>query len=603
MLKARLFAAFGLLMLCMPLAMLVAEDGNTTAPPNTVVYDETNNLQFVFQDHPLSELLNYITEKAGVNIVIDPESKLESLKVTANLRNVSWRNGLEYLAKKYEFEIEKSDEGVFVLRQPTRIDLVSDDSDIRTVLMMIAKEANVSIVIDPDVKGNVTVYMKQVPWTVALENVLRTTSFVAIKEKYNVILITTAAKLVDQPETRVFRLNYIEPGGAKYLPEIDSKYATKKDEKSMAATSLLEILEGIVGKEGLVKYENSNNCLVVRASKNKLEEVSKIIDELDREPLQVSIEVKIYSVSLAQIRDLGVKWANGLVLSANGASASNAVVFPFTNGFDSWEKYLHGAATRGPFFSSDPVITAGSIDASTLAMEVKLLETYTNAEVVQQPRITTLDNYAATIHVGDVIRYAEFSQSTSTSGSSTGGYKEAANSPVELGVQLLVIPHVARRDNNIMMTIIPKVEDARSGSLFEEFGSGATAIKLPQTKTELVVSKMIIPDGNTGVLAGFVKTTNAKNGNKIPLLGDIPGLGWLFKNRHEENTKSVMLIFITPTIISSERTRDVTKEFENIRKALEEEFTGKQAEAAKEEVGAGKAEVNKSDTKERPTVK
>lgn len=591
--NGRKLAIFLLLMLAVPLSMVLAEskDLPDVSSGGLDLLTDESKFDVVFNDFLLPEVVQYISEKGSVSILIDPESALASLKVTANLKSVTWLQFLSYLADKYEFDVEVSAQDIYTLRQPKRITLVADKAPLREVIRQIADDAAFNIVIDPAVTGDVSVFLKQVPWTHALDVILRHSPFVAVKEKYNTIIITTIEKLKEQPQTRIFRLNYIEPGGATYVPEIKTDYASRKEEKAMKSTSLIEILEAIVEKNGIVKYEAANNAVLVRASKSIIEQVEAVILELDREPLQVSIDVRIYSVNLSQIRDLGVRWQEGLVMSGTGGKATNAIVFPFTNGFDSWEKYLHGASSRGPFFSSDPIVTPGTLDASTLSATLKLLDTYTNAEVIQQPRITTLDNHAATIHVGDVIRYAEYESTTSDGGGSTGGYKEAEGSPVELGVQLLVIPHIARRDRNVMITVIPKIEDARTGNLFEEFGAGATAIKLPQTKTEVVVSKMIIPDGNTGVLAGFVKDTNAKNGNKIPLLGDIPLLGWLFKNKHTENTKSVLLIFISPTIISSASSVTVTKEFDEIRNSLHQEFVEKQKEVVKEKVKTGEVKT------------
>ncbi len=593
MLSARKAALLSLVLLVAALAAVSAEVKVKADRTTDLLTEQENTLDVSFEEFTLADVVQYLAEKGGVNIVIDPKSDLATLKVSADLKGVTWLQVLNYLAEKYEFDVETSETGVYYLRQPKRIDLMADNAPLREVIRQIAEDAGFNLYIDPDVEGKVTAYLKDVPWTHALDVILKHSPFVMLKERYNTIVITTVEKLKEKPETRIFRLNYIEPVGQKYVPELETKYATKEEAKAVQPSSLLDIVQDIVGKEGFVKYETTNNALIVRASKKVLAEVEQLITDLDREPLQVSISVRIYSVSLEQVRDVGIKWSEGLIFSGNGGSATNAVVFPFTRGFDSWEKYLHGASTRGPFFTADPVITGGSLDASQLAMTLKLLDTYTNAEVIQQPRITTLDNHAATIHIGDVIRYAEYEQSTGGD-TTTGGYKEAENSPVELGVQLLVIPHVARRERNILMTVIPKIEDARSGALFEEFGAGGTAIKLPQTKTELVVSKMIIPDGNTGVLAGFVKNTNSKSGNKIPLLGDIPLLGWLFKNRHSENKKEVLLIFITPTIISSTSTAEVTKEFETIRKSLHDEFLRKQKEVVEKKVKKGETKVKPS---------
>lgn len=601
MLKSRTVAAYLLLLLFVSLGLSSAETADDMSLPNAGEQSEdSRTIDVSFEEYALPEVLSYLSEKGGVNIIIDSESDLANYRVSADLNNVTWLQVLNYLAEKYEFDIEKTAQGVYVLKQPHRIDLVANKASLREVIRQIAEEGGFNVVIDSDVDGEVHAYFKQVPWPHALELILKSTDYVSVKEKYNVIRITSTAKLKEQPEVRVFRLNYIEPAGSAYTPTIETDYAKEESSNDVEPDSMMDIIAELVGEDGMVKYEESNNAIIVKASTKIMEEVEQLISELDREPLQVSIDVRIYSVSLSKMREVGVKWSQGLIFSASGAKATNAVVFPFTNGFDSWEQYMHGASTRGPFFTSDPSVAGGDLDGSQLQMTIKLLEQYTNAEVVQQPRVTTLDNHTATIHIGDVVRFAEFEQTTSDSGV-TGGYKEAENSPVELGVQLLVKPHVAIKDRNIMMTVIPKIEDTSSGQLFEEFGSGSTAIKLPQTKTEFVVSKMIIPDGNTGVLAGFVKTTSSKSGNKIPLLGEIPGLGWLFKNRVQEENKDVLLIFITPKIISSGTAVEVSDEFRKMRESLHEEFMRKQQDVVDEKVEEGGISTD-SGEKSRPDV-
>ena len=159
-----------------------------------------------------------------------------------------------------------------------------------------------------------------------------------------------------------------------------------------------------------------------------------------------------------------------------------------------------------------------------------------------------------------------------TGDTTVSGFREAENSPVREGLQLLVVPHVTGPDNNVLLTVIPVTEDFL---FFEEFDGGASGtLKLPQTTTRTVISRMMLASGETGVLAGLRTEKTSKTETRIPFLSDIPLLGWLFKSQTDTVTGSNLMIFVTPTVLDFQRPPDVDKQVRAAREKVAEDIFG-----------------------------
>jgi general secretion pathway protein D len=225
----------------------------------------------------------------------------------------------------------------------------------------------------------------------------------------------------------------------------------------------------------------------------------------------------------------------------------------------------------------------GTLDFTQLVSVLRFIKTQTRGKVMQAPQITALNHEEATIHVGKLVRYAEQFVETTELGGKVSGFREAKNSPVKLGIQILVIPHVTGPENNVLLTIIPKAESPAGAELFETFsGGGGMELKLPQTSQRIVVTKMMLRDGETGVIAGLREEWEGETITKVPILGDIPIIQWLFMSRErprETNKSSNLLMFITPKVIDFSRTGDLEAVMELSRSQLAEAFAIYEAEA------------------------
>jgi general secretion pathway protein D len=235
----------------------------------------------------------------------------------------------------------------------------------------------------------------------------------------------------------------------------------------------------------------------------------------------------------------------------------------------------------------------GKLNMQDLISTLHFVKTKTAGSIVQSPSIIALDNEEATIHVGKNIRYAEFFSESTDGGGISSGYREAKDSPIKEGVQVLVIPHVTGPDGNVLLTVIPKSENLDTGAGdggFITFGGGDTAIKLPQTVQRIVVTKMLLRDTETGVIAGLKRTISSTSETKVPVLADIPIVGWMFKSRKkpaESNLRENLMIFVTPTVIDLQREMRITTQATQLRREIAGPFFTYDEKLPEEQTGPG----------------
>lgn len=275
---------------------------------------------------------------------------------------------------------------------------------------------------------------------------------------------------------------------------------------------------------------------------------------------------------------------NGIKVSMSGGMIPHRL--PFTLGHGGWEdKIIAAESERGPFGYPDAdlaggsnVIKFGTMDFTQAIATFRVLKKDQKTQVTQAPKLIALDNQEATIFVGEKIRFAQRDSVEGQAGGVRTQLKEADNSPVETGFQLLFIPHVIRGTNKIMLTVIPEVESL-SGTTsdipgFDQFNVAGDTIDLPRVASSTLVTKMMLESGETAVIGGLMQERDQEQINKIPILGDIPFIGYLFKNRTVSKIRDNLIVFITARIIpgSDEDKEQIRKEIEMRQKAIEDEF-------------------------------
>ena len=609
----------------------LAQSGEDETPPvikrvETIATTNDKNIQASGQrgtlftldvtERPLKQVLDYLSTISNVNIRVVKE-KDNKLPVSFRLENVTYRAVLDFIARKYGMIVDDRDlsaSHIIYIDTPERVSMVFQRADIRDVINTIAIQSNANIVVGPEITGEVSMRLENVPWNEALNIVVKTLDFVTVNEANNTIRITTKDKIAQQLDIRIFRLAYVSPEGSSYTATLTSEFATKTGSKDVkdAGQSLIDVLSHVKTAQGSISFEKRANALVARDTPNALDQMQSIIDKLDVPPKQIHVAVKVVELSDSDAERIGVNWNQGIQFAMSPVS-NWASAFPFdvSNGISkSWLAdltvgqanrqavdpltraivpsldifSLRNAVNRGGGFSgatvgaataiANPNIALGSMGFAATNALFELFRTKTSGRVIQAPQLITLDNEEATIQVGELVRYAESFIANTQGGGNVSGFREAAGSPIKLGFQLLIIPHVTGPENNVLMTIIPKTEDfslTRGGTGgappgFQRFiGENGLQLDLPQTNQRIVVTKMMLRNGETGVIAGLRQENESLSELKVPVFGDIPVIGRLFKHRSRSDSGTNLMVFVTPTIIDLHATDDFKKDLEKIK--------------------------------------
>jgi len=543
-----------------------------------------------------ADIIEGIREQTGKNIIYDAE--LQDIKVTIELTQLPWRKVLEVIAKEYKCLVEDIGLGVVKVSKPPTVTMEFDGADIRDVVNQIATIANKNIILSEQVKGTVTLRIQGVPWREALEAIIKNAGFALVEEASGRILrVVSPEEIQAQLETRIFKLRYVRPK-SPFIAEMTSEFFTKggnlaaanqrnrnQQQVNFSQFSLLNALNAVTTpNRGRITYDENTNTLVITDVKPKLTRMKEIIKEIDIEPKQIFIDIKFVRTVNTDIFDFGLGFGEtGInIIHRFGEMASR---LPFTLGEGGFEDYLAAVPEEGANgldqegFPNDNdlqlalddqrdgvALTLGSLDFTQTQFVLRVLKQDTRTKVIQAPKIVTLDHHEATIFVGDTIAFAKQELIQNDNGSVSVQLVEADNSPVTVGFQILVVPHVIPGTNKIQITVIPK-NDVLSGQDnnanipgFNRFVSGDQEILLPQLTSQVIVTHMLLESGQTAVVGGLLSVTQAEDVRKVPFLGDLPLVGYFFKDKSINKRKEDLFIFITPRIVqSSEDTEEKLK--------------------------------------------
>ena len=385
------------------------------------------------------------------------------------------------------------------------ISITFRDTPIDDVIRAIAEKADVDIIKSPQVTGTVTVTLTDVPLGEALNNILAAHGYGYVADK-NIIRIAPISELVQKEEVLVSRIYRIT-------------YADVKDVE--------KTLEKFLSQRGSLAASISTSNIIVTDTESRMKAIDTFINEIDRITPQILVEARIYDITTKDNLDLGIEW--------NAGRNSNFDVFgnPTTNSDPFITSAFEGAvnktaqATEG-FLRFGILNDHIDIDATIRAEREDI-----NAKLLANPRILVLDNETALF---DIVTEHPYVERTITGNTVT---ETVRFKPV--GTKLQVTPHVTR-DGMLRMHIQP------------EFGVVVGDVELaggdvPIVDTRKVDTIALIQHGQTVVIGGLRKKSVIQQTNKIPLLGDLPVLGLLFRFEGESVTNNELVVFITPRII------------------------------------------------------
>jgi type IV pilus assembly protein PilQ len=580
--QARITKFFGTLTLAIGLAAIApSQEPQVGGEPQeggvnstTQQGDRSSRLTLRLRDRLLRDVIQSIRRQAGVNIVID--QSIED-RVTIDLDDVEWRRALELIAEAAGCVVLESAGGIIKVEKPARVFFSFENVDVQRVIDAIAKISGANIVVGPEVQGTVTVRLRNIPWRDALEATAKTLGYVVVEEERGILRVVPPSNMVQDLVSREFQLRYVRPPSA-YMPFLQSEYvqyifARQQLDPRQNNFTLIDALQSLITPEvGSLQYHAEQNVIFVKDTKLVVEQIARIIEKIDVEPAQVFIDVQFVTTSDSDVLDVGVSpGSDGWTASIGLGQIPHRL--PFNLGAGGWDDNLIANDTgTGPFADLDnnptgrttmPDVVFGALNFQQVTAALRLLKRDTSSEIAQAPKLIALDHQMATIFVGETIRYAQARSEQGQAGGLQLVVEEAPNSPVSVGFQLLVIPHVVPGTDKVVMDVIPKADSlsgAGSASTlapagFDVFtvgaGQGEGTIALPRISSSTIATKVLLRSGQTAVLGGLVTDSDTVTETRLPFVGDIPVLGWLFKNRVESRSKRTLIVFIRPDIIRS----------------------------------------------------
>jgi type IV pilus assembly protein PilQ len=429
-----------------------------------------------------------------------------------------------------------------------RIDLDFKGADIHNILRLLADVGQVNVIVADDVRGEVTIKMRDVPWDQALDVVLRSKGLGSVREG-NLLRVAPLALLEKELEAEIARQKQI----ADVLPIetrlIGVSYAD--------AAQLLDKIRDLLSPRGKVSQDHRTNTLIVSDVTKNLQLIEDLVRNLDTQTSQVVIEARIVEANSNFARQIGVQWG-GTAFADTTHGNPTGLVFPYNvgigGGADDGNSPLGGlvpgprtgtGATGSPNFlvnmpapaglgtGSAIGLTLGSVaGAFNLNLRLSAMETTGAVRILSSPRITTMDNIEAHIMQGVSIPVSVVS--------AMGAQTQFVDAQLSLGVK----PHVTN-EGTIAMT----VTITRNEPDFVNTGArGDPSIQKKEAKTT-----MLVRDGDTAVIGGIYTRNTGLSNARVPFFSDIPVLGWFFRNRKENDNRSEFLVFITPRIANRSR--------------------------------------------------
>jgi type IV pilus assembly protein PilQ len=427
-----------------------------------------------------------------------------------------------------------------------RLTLNFQDIETRAVLQLLADVSGRNVVVSDTVQGNVTLRLQNVPWDQALDIVLAAKGL-DMRENGNVIIVAPAEEIAAREladlESRQ-EIKELEPLSAEYL---QVNYAKAAD--------LADLISGgtggnaLLSERGSVAIDERTNTLLLQDTADRIGDIRRLVSTLDIPVRQVLIESRIVIVNDNFSRELGVRWGltvvsdnvnDGIISTTGSAEGNDTIVNSAIDNINS---------TGNPFpvetpglndrFNVDlPVANpAGQLAVAILGddylvdLELSALQSEGAGEVISSPRVITANQKEANIKAGVEIPYQE----AASSGATTTQFKEAV-------LSLTVTPQITPDDRIILDLFVTK--DSVGEQITTERGGS-----VPSIDTRSVETQVLVNNGQTVVLGGIYETEQRELFTKVPYLGDIPGLGRLFRSTRVSTDKTELLIFVTPKIL------------------------------------------------------
>ncbi len=479
------------------------------------------------------------------------------LNVAGAYEHLAYQTGSDFVIEVKEPEVEESIQTELQFFEDkvytgARVTFNFQDIQVRSVLQLIADVSDLNIVVADSVGGNITLRLTGVPWDQALDIILDSKNLDK-RNNGNVMWIAPIEEIATREQqllqaeldkqqleplrTAIITLSYAKASELRNLIEESSELSARNTTSSEA---------GLLSPRGSVSVDERTNTLLINDTQDKIDAIRALVSELDRAIRQVQIESRIVIARSDFSHELGVRFGvshthiSDNVISVVGATGSGVDTTFF--GIVDPDPEFPGAILRptqpGRYNVNLPVANpAGSFAVSflngdyLLDLELSALESEGQGEVISSPRVITANQAEAFIQQGVEIPY----QQATSSGATNVQFKEAV---LELRVTPLITP-----DNRIQLELAVKQDTV--GEVFV-LQNGA---QIPAIDTRELSTSVLVNNGETVVLGGIYQDESSYISTKVPGLGDLPGIGVLFRNKSTQVEKRELLIFVTPTIL------------------------------------------------------
>ncbi|MGI3001209.1 type IV pilus secretin PilQ [Vibrio alginolyticus] len=435
---------------------------------------------------------------------------------------------------------EKAPDKSILEREGKLISINFQDIPVRNVLQLIADYNQFNLVVSDSVEGNLTLRLDGVPWQQVLDIILQVKGLDK-RVDGNVILVAPTDELDLREKQQLEKQKLTEEMGELSSEIIKVNFAKASD--------IAEMINGegnisMLSERGSMTIDERTNSLLIRELPENIEVIREIIESLDIPVKQVQIEARIVTINEGNMDELGIRWGFTSINGSNtvgGSIENNLATIGLYNGEGGddggdgdgvgIDGFLNvNLAATSPNATSIAFQVAKLGSDTLLDLELSALQQESKAEIISSPRLITTNKKPAYIEQGTEIPYLE----SSSSGATTVTFKKAV-------LSLKVTPQITP-DNRLVLDL--SVTQDRPGQVVKTGTGEAVAID-----TQRIGTQVLVNNGETVVLGGIFQHSITNSVDKVPLLGDLPLLGALFRRSYENVGKSELLIFVTPKVV------------------------------------------------------
>ena len=509
------------------------------------VFSEGSRISLELMDTTVAEslsrrydVMDFATPVSEIEVAPSDRGARVMIQANGYFDYLAYQQGGEYVVSVTPLSKAERDQRISEFSYVgDRISLNFQNIEVRAVLQLIADFTDLNLVASDTVEGNITLRLQNVPWDQAMELVLKTKGLDS-RQVGNVLMVAPASEIAERERQEIEANKQLAE-----LAPLKSEFIQIRYAKAANVVTLFEAGSeqggSLVSDRGSVVVDDRTNSIIVTDTAAKLDEIRALIENVDIPIRQVMIEARIVIASSDVDEQLGIKWGGGYFESDADSVLSVARDMETTTAIN--QAVLGGTAISPP---TAPFVDLGIASATSgfavgftsddlfLSAELAALEAAGEGEVVSQPKVITGDKQQATIKSGTEIPYQE----GAASGATTTQFKEAV-------LKLDVTPNITP-DDRILLDLV--VNQDSVGELVPSASGGV----VPSINTTELTTQVLVGNGETVVLGGVFKNEETIQIQKVPVLGDMPGVGSLFKSTVSTNKKVETLIFITPRILS-----------------------------------------------------